>query len=85
VQLHLLVSKELLACPAMDPPAKVVPEQRSRPHRERMEQHAHPTGLLRVLALPLALLPQATGATVADARRIHQTQTAIRFPALFGG
>jgi hypothetical protein len=48
-----------------------------------VEQHTHPTRLLRVCAVPLALLAQRAASTVADASRIHETETAIAFSVLF--
>jgi hypothetical protein len=84
LDLHLLVNEQLPASPAMGSPTPVSPEQGSGPNRERMEQHAHPTWLLRVPAMPLTLLSQETASTLADASRIHETQAAISLTALFG-
>src|SRR6266568_5810607 len=79
VDLHLLVSEQLPASSAMGAPAPVSPEQGGGPNRERMEEHTHPTWLLRVAAVPLALLSQGTVSTLADASRIHEPQAAVSF------
>ena len=83
MDLHLLVSEQLHASPAMGPPAPVPPEQGSRTDDEWMQQHTHPAGFGGSSAMPLTLLPQWTGATLADASGIDQPQTAISFCALF--
>src|SRR5258706_14445389 len=68
----------------MSPPTPVSPEQGSSPNLEGMEQHTSPTWLLRVPPVPLALLSQGAASTLADTSRIHETETAISFSALFG-
>ncbi len=83
MNLHLLVSEQLQAGPAMSPPTPVSPEQGGGSNRERMQQHAHPTGLLGGLSMPLARLAQGTTSTLANASRIHKPQAAIGFRAVF--
>ena len=83
-QAHLdaLVSHELHAGASMRSPAPIVPEQGSRTHLERMQQHTDLTRLCRRTAIPLTLLAQGTGTTTAHAGAIHHAQAAIGFSAL---
>ena len=77
--LNALVAHELQTGTPMDSPAGVAPEQRSRPHRQRMQQHAHLPRLCGGGTIPLALLAQRTRAAVANASRIHHAQAAVGF------
>src|SRR6516164_10300198 len=63
----------------------VLPQQGSRSSLERMQQHANPTRLLREPAVPLTLLTQPTGTTIANPGSVEDPQRAISFCALFGG
>lgn len=83
MDLHLLLSEQPYASPAMGPPTPVPPEEGSRTGDEWMQQHTHPAGFDRSTAMPLTLLPQWTGATLAEASGIDQPQTAISFCAQF--
>src|SRR5258708_25270334 len=65
--------------PSVVPSAPVSPEQRSRSHRQRMEQDAHLARFGRWAPTPLTLLPQQTRTAVANARPIDDPQTAIAF------
>src|SRR5258708_17075913 len=65
------------AGPPMSSPAPISPEERGRTNLERMQQHAHLARLCCLPAIPLTLLAQRTGATTANAGRIHHAQTAI--------
>ena len=58
--------------------------QRCGAHLKGREQDAHPAGFCRLAALPLPLLAQPTGATIANAGRVEQPQTAISFASLRG-
>ena len=68
----------------MLPATPITPEQGSRPNRERMQQQADPARLRRGAAMPLTLLSQGTGSTLAEPSRVDQTQAAISLTALFG-
>ncbi len=83
LHLHLqaLTCELLHACSTMEPPAPVLPEERSRPDDEGMQQHTHLTRLGGGPALPLTLLAQRAGAATADAGRIHHAQAPIGFCA----
>ena len=67
----------------MSSPAPISPEERGRTNLERMQQHAHLARLCCLPAIPLTLLAQRTGATTANAGRIHHAQTAINFLTVF--
>ena len=71
------------AGPSLVSSAPVAPEQRSRAYRQGMEQDAHLARFGRCAAAPLALLPQRTGATIANAGGVDHPQTAIAFSAAF--
>src|SRR5207249_11194604 len=58
-------------------------EHRSRGDCHWMQQQTDPAGLFRGSAMPLALLAQPTGATLADASGIEHAQAPISFPAPF--
>ena len=64
--------------------APIPPEQRCSAHLKGMEQDAHPARLCRLSAMPLTLLAQPTGATIANAGRVEQPHTAIGFASLLG-
>ena len=64
--------------------APITPEQRSGAHREGMQQHTDLTRLCRLCAVPLTLLAQGTGTTIADPGRVEHPQAAIGFAALLG-
>lgn len=83
--LNALVSHELYAGTSMYSPAPIAPEERLIPNHERMQEHTHLTWLFGGAALPLTLLAQRTGATTANARRIHDTQTPIGLSAALLG
>ncbi len=51
-------------------PAPIAPEQGSRPHLERMQQHTHLAWLCRCSAIPLTLFAQRAGTTAANASTI---------------
>lgn len=61
------------------PAVPVPPEQRSRPHHQRMEQDAYLARFGRGTAAPLALLPQRTWTAIANASGIDHPQTTIAF------
>jgi hypothetical protein len=86
-QAHLdaLVSHELDTGAPMLSPAPIPPEERRIPNHERMQEHTHLARLFGGAALPLTLLTQRTGATTANARRIHDTQTPIGLSAALLG
>ena len=69
--LDALVSHELQTGAPVFSPTPIPPEQRSRTHLERMQQHADLAGLCGGVAIPLALLAQPTGTTTANAGSIH--------------
>jgi hypothetical protein len=50
---------------------------------KRMQQPASLARFRGIAAQPLALLPQSTGTTTADASSIHDAQTPISFSAVF--
>src|SRR5437868_1372569 len=81
LHLHVLLTEQLYARPSMVATIPVMPEQRSRPNDEGMQQHAHLARLRGGSALPLTLLAQRTGAATADAGRIDHTQAPIGFSA----
>ncbi len=58
--------------------------QRCSAHLKGMEQDAHPARLCRLCAMPLTLLAQPTGATIANPGRVEQPHTAIGFASLLG-
>ena len=49
-----------------------------------MHQHADPTRLFRVPAVPLTLLTQSTGTTVSNPGGVEHPQGAVGFATLFG-
>jgi hypothetical protein len=61
----------------------VPPEERSRSHRQGMEQDAHLARFGRCAAVPLALLAQGTRTTGANAGSRDHPQTAISFSTVF--
>jgi hypothetical protein len=65
------------------PSGPVSPEKRSRSHCQRMEQHAHLTRFGCGAPAPLALLPQRTRTTIANAGSRDHPQTAISFSTAF--
>ena len=81
--LDALVAYELLAGAPVYSAAPVLPEQRSRTHRERMQQHADLAWLFGRVAMPLALFAQGAGAAAADTGRVHDAQAAIGFSTPF--
>ena len=85
VHLDALVLHELYTDAPMLSPAPIPPEERLIPNHERMQEHTHLTWLFGGAALPLTLLAQRTGATTANARRIHDTQTPIGLAAALLG
>jgi len=76
---------QVQAGPPMQPPAPITPEQRSRPHRQRMQQHADLARLRYSAALPLTLFAQRTGAATADAGSIDHAQASIGLSTLLMG
>src|SRR5438094_280044 len=80
--LDALMAQELYAGAPMFSAAPIPPEQRCGAHLKGMEQDAHPAGFCRLSALPLPLLAQPTGATIANSGRVEQPQTAISFASL---
>jgi hypothetical protein len=76
-----LVSHELHTGAPMLSATPVLPEQRSRPNFEGMEQ---PTRLFGGRPVPLTLLAQPTTSTVCSPGGVEHPQRAIGFPALFG-
>src|SRR5690349_10938713 len=81
---HPLATQQVHAGAAMDSATPIVPEQRSRAHREWMQEQAHSAGLCRLVAMPLALLTQGTDPTVSDPGGVEHAQRAIVFGALLG-
>lgn len=79
LHLHPLVTKQVDASTPMLPAAPVTPEQGSHPNFEGVQQHAHLERLRSSAALPLALLPQRTRTTTADAGSIHDAQAPVSF------
>ena len=65
------------------PSAPVSPKQRSRSHRQGMEQDAHLARFGRCVSTPLALLTQRTGTAVANADGIDDSEIAITLSTLF--
>jgi hypothetical protein len=65
------------------PSVPVSPEDGIRTHRKRMEQDAHLAWFGCRAPAPLALLPQRTRATLANAGGINHPQTAINCSAAF--
>lgn len=82
--LNPLVAQQAHASSAMLPATPILPEQRSRPNLERMQQQADPARLRRGSAMPLTLLSQGTRSTLAHLRCVNQPQAAISLTALFG-
>lgn len=78
---HALVARQLDTCPPMQPSIPVPPQERSSPHGERMQQHAHLARLGGGAAIPLTLLAKRTGTTTTDAGRIDHTQAPVGFSA----
>ncbi len=78
---HALLPKQMHAHSPMKSPTPILPEERSRTDDQWMQQHAHLARLSSSVPLPLTLLPQRTGATTADAGRIHYAQAPIGFSA----
>src|SRR6266487_7158909 len=62
----------------------VSPEQESGSHLEWMHEPTSPTGLLRVLPVPLTTLSQPTASTVCYPGSVEHPQRTIGFSALFG-
>lgn len=84
--LHLQTLASLLHTNApMNAPAPVTPEDRLRTDSQRMQQKTHLARFGGRTAIPLALLAQRAGTTIADAGRIHHTQTPIAFSASLMG
>ncbi len=79
--LDVLVSHELHAGAPVLSAAGVAPEQRCGTHPERMQQHTHLARLRGSATIPLTLLAQGTGTTIADAGGIDHTQASIGFLA----
>ncbi len=82
VHLNALVTKELYAGAPVDSAAPIPPEQRRRPHVERMQEHADLARFGRRATVPLTLLTERTGTATVDARSIHHAQAAIGFSAV---
>ena len=61
-----LAAQELHTRASMLPTAPVLPEQGSRTDEERVQQHAHSTGLGGSPPMPLTLFAQGPGETTAD-------------------
>lgn len=85
MHVHPLVTQQLHACSPMTSPIPILPEERSSPDGQGMQQHTHLARLGRGAALPLTLLAQRTGAATANASRIRHAQTPIGFSASFVG
>ena len=75
--LDALVSHELQTFAPMCSAAGVAPEQRCGTQPQWMQQHTHLARLRGSAAIALALLTPRTRAAVANAGRIHHTQTSI--------
>ena len=56
LDLYALVAEQMDAGASVNPATPVLPEERSRTNRHRMEQDAHLARLYRCAAIPLALL-----------------------------
>jgi hypothetical protein len=78
-----LVPHELDTDTPMFSAAPISPEQWCGTNAKRMQQHADLARFRGIAAQPLALLPQSTGTTTADASSIHDAQTPISFSAVF--
>src|ERR1700675_3098966 len=78
---HALLSKQMPAHSSMESPTPILPEERSRTDGEGMQEHTHLARLCGGAALPLTLFAQGTGATTADAGRIHDAQDPVGFLA----
>src|SRR5260370_17785996 len=59
----------------------MIAEGGGRPEDQWMQQHTHLTRLFGGAAIPLTLFGQRARATTANARRIHDAQTAIGLSA----
>src|SRR5215472_990419 len=81
---HPLTTQQVHTGASMDSATPIVPEQRSRAYRERMQQQTHSSGLCRLVAMPLALLTQGTDPTVSDPGGVEDPQGAIILGALLG-
>lgn len=78
---HPLVTQELDTGVSMKSAAPISPEERLIANHKRMQEHTDLARLFGGAALPLTLLTQRTGATTANAGRIHDTQTPIGLAA----
>lgn len=80
--LNSLVAHKLQAGASVFSATPIPPKQRGGTNLERMQQHADLAWLFGGAAVPLTLLAQGAGATLANAGSIHDTQAPIGFSAL---
>lgn len=74
LDLNALVTKKVQTHTPMVPTTPVTPKERRIPNDERMQEDAHLARLFRGAPLPLALLAQGTGTTIANAGRRDHAQ-----------
>ena len=81
-----LVTEQLDAGAPIHSPAPIVPEQGGKADNMRMQKHTDLARLFGGAPIPLALLTQLTGTTIANAGGIHQPQAPISLlPPLLEG
>ncbi len=77
------LAMQVETCLPLVSPIPVPPQQRSRSHRQGMEQDADLARFACFAPAPLALLPQRTRTAIANAGGIDHPQTAIAFSTPF--
>src|SRR5690242_3413331 len=83
--LHALATQELDAGPPLGSAGPVVPQQWRGTHLHWMKEEAHLAWLPGLVAVPLTLLPQATGATICNPGSVDDTQTSSLLAAALAG
>jgi len=77
LNIHPLMVQQIHAGSSMVPSAPILPKNGLWSNHERMQEYAYLARLRGGAAIPLALLTQRTGTTVANAGCIHQPQAPI--------
>ncbi len=86
LNIHPLMVQQIHAGSSMVPSAPILPKNGLWSNHERMQEYADLARLRGGAAIPLALLTQLTGTTVANAGCIHQPQAPISLlPPLLEG